>query len=449
MNEVPAGWRIVRLADVLSEPLVNGRSPRLGEGGLPVLRMAALRAVTVDFTQSKSSDRRGNGHAIMLAEHGDVLVGRVSGSHSLVGEGALVDGPPTPTAIPDTMIRVRVRPDALDPRYLAHLWKSTVMRRQIEARARQGGAAIWRINQRDLADVLLPLPPVAEQRRIVGLLEDHLARIDATTARTHNALDQANVLSRTLTARAGRGALAGIARVPAELPRAAGAGDGTLPGLPDHWRWTRLHDVAEVSRGITPPGMQEWIPSDTDVSCLRVANVQRGRLDLDDVRTIRLPPSQVEAALLQAGDVLLTGGGSIDSLGRGWIWEEQLSHCVPHSHLFRVRITAHQLHPVLLAWHANGLGRQWCRRNATQSVGPASISLARLRLMPVPVAPVDEQHHLVAVVQAHAAALNGACAAAERAIEVAGRLRRNLLERAFIGHLSPPLSPSGQQEFVL
>lgn len=69
--------------------------------------------------------------------------------------------------------------------------------------------------------------------------------------------------------------------------------------------------------------------------------------------------------------------------------------------------------------------------------------------MPVPVAPVDEQHHLVAVVQAHTAALNAASAAAGRALVVAGRLRRDLLERAFTGHLSPPLSPSGQQESVL
>ncbi len=145
MNEVPVGWRIVRLADVLSEPLVNGRSPRPGEGGLPVLRMPALRAVTVDFTQSKSSDRSDNGDAILLAEHGDVLVGRVNGSHSLVGEGALVDGPPAPTAIPDTMIRVRVRPDVLDPRYLAHLWKSPscgARSRRAPARAaqRSGGS---------------------------------------------------------------------------------------------------------------------------------------------------------------------------------------------------------------------------------------------------------------------------------------------------------------------
>lgn len=449
MNELPAGWRIVRLADMLSEPLVNGRSPRPGEGGLPVLRMPALRAVTVDFTQSKSSNRSDNGHPILLAEHGDVLVGRVNGSHSLVGEGALVDGPPTPTAIPDTMIRVRVRPDALEPRYLAHLWKSPVIRRQVEARARQGGAAIWRINQRDLADVLLPLPPVVEQRRIVSLLEEYLTRIDATTIRTNSALGQADVLSRILTARAGYGALAETAQVPADLPRVVGAGDGTLPNLPERWRWTRLHNIAEVIRGITPARAQELNPTDADVSCLRVANVQRGRLDLDDIRTIRLPRSRADAARLRAGDVLLTGGGSIDSLGRAWIWEDQLSRCVPHSHLIRVRITAHQLHPVLLAWHANGLGRQWCHRNATHSVGTASISLAKIRLMPVPVAPVDEQHHLVAVVQAHTAAVNAACAAAERALEVAGRLRRNLLERAFTGHLSPPLSPSGQQEFVL
>ncbi|MGW2099993.1 hypothetical protein ACWCPX_20175 [Streptomyces olivaceoviridis] len=437
---------------MLSEQLVNGRSPRPGDDGLPVLRMTALRAVTVDFTQSKSSDRSDDGRAMLMAEHGDVLVGRVNGSLSLVGEGALVDGPPTPTAIPDTMIRVRVRPDTVDPRYLAHLWKSPVMRRQIEARARQGGAAIWRMNQRELADVLLPLPPVAEQRRIVGLLEDYLTRIDATTIRTGNALDQADVLSRTLTARAGLGALAGTTGAPADLPRVAGASDGTLPHLPAHWRWTRLHDIAEVTRGITAPGKQQkqqWNPADADVSYLRVANVQRGRLDLDDVRTIRLPASRTRAARLRAGDVLLTGSGSRDSLGRGWIWEEQLPHCVPHSHLFRVRITAHQLHPVLLAWHANGLGRQWCEHNATQTVGLASISLGKIRLMPVPVAPVDEQHHLVAVVQAHTTALKAASAAAERALVVAGRLRLNLLERAFTGHLSPSLSPSGQQEFVL
>ncbi|MFJ9339898.1 restriction endonuclease subunit S [Streptomyces sp. NPDC101733] len=446
---MPVGWRLVRLTDVLSETLVNGRSPRPGDDGLPVLRMTALRATIVDFTQSKSSARSNDGRSILLAEHGDVLVGRVNGSLALVGEGALVDGPSPPTAIPDTMIRVRVRPDAVDPRYLAHLWKSPVMRRQIEARARQGGAGIWQINQRDLADILLPLPPVVEQRRIVGLLEDHLARIDAATTRTDNALDQADVLSRALTARAGHGALAETARLPASLPRVAGAGDGTLPDLPANWRWTRLHNIAAVTRGVTSPGKQEWNPADVDIACLRVANVQRGRLDLDDVRTIRLPGPRAQAARLRAGDVLLTGGGSSDSLGRGWIWEEQLPHCVHNSRLFRVRITARQLHPVLLAWHANGFGRQWCSRNATQSVGLASISLARIRLMPVPVAPVDEQHHLVAVVQAHTTTLNAASMAAKAALVVAGRLRRNLLERAFTGHLSHPFSPSGQQEFVL
>ncbi|MEU9098833.1 hypothetical protein [Streptomyces sp. NPDC048361] len=448
MNDLPADWKTVRLADVLSEPLVNGRSPRLGEDGVPVLRLTALRTATVDFTQTKSSDRSDH-LALLAAEHGDLLVGRVNGSLSLVGEGALVNEPPTSTAIPDTMIRVRVRRDAVEPHYLAHLWKSPVMRRQIEARARQGGAAIWRINQRDLEEVMLPLPSVVEQRRIVGLLEDHLARIDATTIRTGNVLDQADVLSRTMTARAALGALSATAGAPAGLPRVAGVSDGTLPHLPAHWRWTRLDDVTEVTRGITAPGKQQWNPADVDVSCLRVANVQRGRLDLDDVRTIRLPPSRAQAARLRAGDVLLTGGGSSDSLGRGWIWEEQVPHCAHNSHVFRVRINARQLHPVLLAWHANGFGRQWCKRNATQSVGLASISLGKIRLMPVPVAPADEQHHLVTLIQAHTTALTAASAAAERALVVAGRLRRNLLERAFTGHLSHPLSPSGQQEFAL
>lgn len=447
-NDLPVGWRAVRLADVLSGPLVNGRSLRPREDGFPMLRLAALRAVTVDFSQSKGGDWNGDDRALLLAERGDLLVGRVNGSLSLVGEGALVEEPPTPTAFPDTMIRVRVRDSVIDPRYLAHLWNSSVMRRQIEARARRGSAAIYQINQRDLTDVLIPLPDPAEQRRIVSLLEDALARIDATTIRTRNAVGQADALGRTVTARAGLGRLSGTASTPAGLAR-AGTIDGTLPPLPADWRWTRLQEVADVTRGVAMNSRRQWNPTDVDVPYLRVANVQRGRLDLDDVRTVRLPAQRVQANCLREGDVLLTGGGSRDTLGRGWIWEEQLPHCVHQNHVFRARITGHQLHPKLLAWHANGFGLQWCERNATQVTGLASIGLGKIQLMPVPVPPAQEQRRLVALVQAHTKALDTASAAAERALVAAERLRRSLLERAFTGYLSHTAPPFGQQESSL
>lgn len=443
-NDLPTGWATVRLADVLREPLVNGRSVRTREDGLPVLRATALRPVMVDFTQTKGGDWTAD-NAPALAEASDLLVSRVSGSRSLVGEGALVDAPPHPTIFPDTMIRVRVEPSLVDPRYLAHLWNSPVVRRQIEARARQGGAAIYRINHGDLAQILLPLPAPGEQARIAALLEDHLARIDATTTRTRRGIDQADELTLTMSAQASLGRLSGADRVPKHLP-SAGIHDGALPSLPADWNWSRLENVAEVTLGVTKNSRRQWDPTDVEVPCLRVANVQRGRLALEDVQSIRLPAQRAQAARLRTGDVLLTGGGDRSQLGRGWIWEEQMPEAVHQNHLFRARIIGRLLHPKLLAWHANGFGSQWCERNATQTTGLASIGLGKIKLMPVPVAPAAEQQRLVALLDAHLAALETVSATAERAVVVADRLRSNLLQQAFTGQLPDAAHPLGQQE---
>ncbi|MFD7677034.1 hypothetical protein [Streptomyces sp. NPDC060187] len=443
-NDLPTGWATVRLADVLREPLVNGRSLRTREDGLPVLRATALRPVIVDFTQIKGGDWTAD-NAPSLAEASDLLVSRVSGSRSLVGEGALVEVPPHPTVFPDTMIRVRVEPSLVDPHYLAHLWNSPVVRHQIEARARQGGAAIYRINHGDLAQILLPLPTPGEQARIAALLENYLARIDATTTRTRRAIGQADELTLTMSAQASLGRLSGADRVPGHLP-SAGIHDGALPFLPADWKWTRLENVAEVTLGVTKNSRRQWDPTDVEVPCLRVANVQRGRLALEDVTSIRLPAQRAQAARLRTGDVLLTGGGDRSQLGRGWIWEEQMPEAVLQNHLFRARITGRQLHPKLLAWHVNGFGSQWCERNATQSTGLASIGLGKIKLMPVPVAPAAEQQRLVALLDAHLAALETVSAAAERAVSVTDRLRSNLLQQAFAGQLPDAAYPLGHQE---
>ncbi|WP_441247390.1 restriction endonuclease subunit S [Kitasatospora sp. McL0602] len=441
-------WTTVRLADVLSERLVNGRSVRTREDGFPVLRLTALRSVTVNFTAVKDGDWTAQEAAPHLVEPNDLLVSRASGSLSLVGEGALVHEPPAPTAFPDTMIRVRVLHSAVNPRYLAHLWNSPVVRRQLEACTRKVGGGMYRITQSDLAKILLPLPKPDEQHRIVGLLEEYLARIDAAAAQARTAASRAAELSRLMTAQASLGRLSGGALAPRELPP-AGTRDGMVPQLPADWRWTRLETIADVARGVTKDARGQWDPTAIEVPYLRVSNVQRGRLALDDVPTMRLPADRAKNFRLQPGDVLLTGGGDRDKLGRGWIWEEQLSDCVHQNHVFRVRVKDQLLHPKLLTWHANGFGRQWCERNATQSTGLASIGLGVIRLMPMPVPPPSEQQRLVELVEARTAALESATASAERALVLADRLRLTVLQHAFTGRLTHANGPLGHQESLL
>lgn len=168
---------------------------------------------------------------------------------------------------------------------------------------------------------------------------------------------------------------------------------------------------------------------------MRVANVQRGRLDLRVISRIRVPPAKLEQLRLQPGDVLLNEGGDRDKLGRGWVWSGEIADCITQNHVFRARPRLDVIHPKLLSWSANTLGGPWCERNGKQSVNLASISLKRIRLMPVPVPPLDMQQGMVERlerVHEHSARLT---AAIDAQLACAAGLRRSLLSAAFSGRL--------------
>jgi type I restriction enzyme S subunit len=294
---------------------------------------------------------------------------------------------------------------------------------------------MYRITQTDLEEIRLPIPPSAEQRRITHVLEEFLARIDETVEHTVSAARRAAELSSLINARASSGQLSDAAPLAPAALRPATTDDGVLPWLPAGWQWERLGSIADVARGVSVGGTEQWYSADVEVPCLRVSNVQSGRLALDEVAAMRLPADRVAAFRLRPDDVLLTGAGDRNSLGRGWIWEGQLADCVHQNHVFRVRIKDHCLHPKLLAWHANSFGRSWCERNARQSAGLASLGLSVLRLMPVPLGPWAEQERLVALAEQLTAQFEGAAASAERALTIADHLRRAMLLHAFTGRL--------------
>jgi len=78
---------------------------------------------------------------------------------------------------------------------------------------------------------------------------------------------------------------------------------------------------------------------------LRVANVQRWQLDLEVMKEIEIPVEELDKYRLQSGDVLLTEGGDWDKLGRSAIWQGEIEDCIHQNHVFRARPLDHGLLP--------------------------------------------------------------------------------------------------------
>lgn len=205
LTSLPEGWVWATVDSLIIEPLSNGRSVKTASGGFPVLRLTALRDGHINQDEYKTGAwTEDDAEPFLIREH-DFFVSRGNGSIKLVGLGGIVGPVQTPVAYPDTLIRLRLHPEvALD--FFAQMWNSATIRRQIESTARTT-AGIHKVNQQDIAACTLPLPPLAEQRRIVAEVERRLSVIQQAEAAVEASLQRAERLRQSILKRAFAGEL--------------------------------------------------------------------------------------------------------------------------------------------------------------------------------------------------------------------------------------------------
>lgn len=247
---------------------------------------------------------------------------------------------------------LRSRDDKVMPRFVWALVRTDAFVDFLMSRST--GSNYPAVRAKDIGEYVFRLPPVEEQRRIV----DFVGAMDVLTsaaAGVVSALDQAMI--------------AYVSRVGMDL-------EGS--------RTVELGQVAEVLGGITKD-IKKQDADYAEVPYLRVANVQRGYLDLSDVTTIRVPAARLHKLALKVGDVLFNEGGDRDKLGRGWVWEGEISPCVCQNHVFRARLLGDRFDPYFVSiWANSPSGQHWFETMGSQTTNLASINMRTLRAFPVP-----------------------------------------------------------------
>ncbi|MBP5905818.1 restriction endonuclease subunit S [Streptomyces sp. LBUM 1478] len=362
---------------------------------------------------------------------GDILVSRAN-TREYVGAPVLVRNCRPKLLLSDKSLRL-VPSTEVDTRWLLYLLSSPGVRKYISDTATGTKDSMRNISQQALLNAPIDIPPLAEQQRIVDVIEDHLSRLNAA----ETLIERCSIRLRRLRDTVSNptfGYTVDVSADAAAPPVPVGTMDGDLPRVPRNWHWCRLEDVAEVVGGVTKDSKKQSDPDLPEVPYLRVANVQRGRLNLDQISVIRVPAKKAEALALEPGDVLLNEGGDRDKLGRGWVWEGQIPGAIHQNHVFRARVRAGAIDPKIMSWYANSSGR-WFERNGKQSVNLASISLSKIKKFPLPVPPEAEQKRIVERIEDNLSVMDNVTALIARSRLRSASLRRALLARAFSGQL--------------
>jgi type I restriction enzyme S subunit len=179
---------------------------------------------------------------------------------------------------------------------------------------------------------------------------------------------------------------------------------------------------------------------------LRVANVQDGYLDLDNIAEVEVPAQDAARYELRTGDVLMTEGGDFDKLGRGHVWENQVAHCLHQNHIFAVRPRREFLSSRYLAIAmSSGYGRAYFTATSKQSTNLASTNSTKLRNLPMPVPRAGEQRAIVCFVDRETARIDLMVVKKGRLIELLQEKRTSVITRAVTKGLDPnaPMKDSG------
>jgi len=301
---------------------------------------------------------------------GDVIIEKSGGSPTQpVGRVVYFENPDNSTYLCNNFTTV-LRPDksVVFPKFLFyvlfynHLTKKTL-------RFQNKTTGIINLKLENYLNSKIPLPPLDDQIRIATILTC-AERLIAKRKESIKALDE--LLKSTFL---------------------------EMFGDDEQWEAENLSDLSEIVSGVTK-GKRYADKELIEIPYMRVANVQDGHLILDEIKTIAVTKEEIDRYLLKTGDILLTEGGDPDKLGRGTIWNNEISKCIHQNHIFRVRVNAERINPIYLSTLIGSVyGKKYFLRAAKQTTGIASINSTQLKKFPVIIPPLPLQNQFAAIVE--------------------------------------------------
>ena len=178
LGPLPKEWRVVRLGEVAEKPQYGFTAAAQRDPvGPKMLRITDIQDGNVNWNAVPYCECGIEDIPKYLLEAGDILFAR-TGS---VGKAFLVSSVPEPSIFASYLIRVRVDRAKLDPQFAFLFMQSSAYWSQITSQTH--GAVQPNVNATQLRSLLLPLPPLAEQREIARILQAVDVKIAAEQAR--------------------------------------------------------------------------------------------------------------------------------------------------------------------------------------------------------------------------------------------------------------------------
>jgi type I restriction enzyme, S subunit len=424
VKRLPAGWAWADLAEVCTS-ITDGdhQAPPQVPFGVPFLVIGNIRNGVLDFTDCRyvPQDYFMALSPIRRPQKNDVL-------YSLVGSYGIPAQVKDDTAFCVQRHIGILRPSAeINSTYLALVLSDRAVFQQATEYAT--GTAQLTVPLSGLRRIRIPLPPRAEQQRIVAAIEEQLSRLDtgvmALERGQQNLKRMTDALRQTLV----------LGNLATNLGNGS-AQSSELPQLPDGWYWTNLGSLIAVG-----PQNGLYLPAGRygrGVPILRINDFQNDWVrPKEDLRLVSADPEQTKTYALASRDLVINRVNSMTHLGKCVIVTKDLAGTLFESNMMRIRLTS-DIEPSYLAlFLQSSVGRSFLLKNAKWAVNQASINQADVRATSIAVPPLEAQRRIVSTYGTISRSLSTITEDIQTNFRRSNSLRWSILTTAFSGKLVP------------
>lgn len=411
--DIPESWKWVRWGNLSFSIQYGYNAPAKKSGRIRMVRISDIQEGKVVWDSVPFCDIKEEEIPTYLLSSNDILFARTGGT---VGKSYIVKEIPEEAIYAGYLIRTKYS-DMLCPEYLYYFMQTHLYWTQL----RNGTIATAQpnCNGQTLSKMILPLPPLAEQKRIIAKIEELLPLVDRY-AISYEKLEQFNArfpedMKKSILQYAIQGKLVeqrpeeGTGeelyrqiqvkkqrliqekKIKKEKPLAEISEDEILFDIPESWKWCRLSDIIDVRDGThdSPKYVPEGIPLVTS------KNLSNGMIDYGNVKYITQEDADKinTRSMVEDDDILFA---MIGSIGNPVLVKKEREFCIKNMALFKKYANTDISMQYMYCFFF--FVQYKLKKEASGGV-QSFISLSRFREYLVPLPPLVEQKRIVAKIE--------------------------------------------------
>jgi len=435
---LPKGWVWVRLGNICHTATGGTPSRKVSSfycGNIPWLKSGELNDGIIYDSEEKITEIALNSSSAKIFPRGTILIalyGATVGKLGILGINAATN---------QAICGIYINQKILIQKYLfyfLHSYRKNLLKKRF-------GGAQPNISQSIIKDIILPLPPLPEQHRIVAKIEELFTKLDAGVEALKKAKEQIKRYRQAVLKYAFEGKLTEewrktnrdelepasvlLERIKEERKKKLGnkykelppIDSSELPELPEGWVWVRLGEVGDIIMGQSPPSSTY---NDRRIGL----PFYQGKLDFGEINPSPRVWCSRPKKIAEKGDILLSIRAPV---GPTNICSEK---CCIGRGLAAIRYFYNNEHRFIFYFFRS-------IENQISRIGTGStfsaISKSQIENLSIPLPPLPEQQQIVEEIERRFSVADEVEKAIDNSLKQAERLRQSILKKAFEGKLVP------------